>query len=45
MARLGFLNGVECQGTNGVDAKLIEFGSGVGVLLLHRRAHLVGFLL
>src|ERR1041385_3765156 len=33
MARLGFLDGVECQGTNGVDAQLIYW------LLLHRRAH------
>src|SRR5689334_16686014 len=33
MARLGFLDGVECQGTNGVDAQLIYW------LLLHWRAH------
>jgi len=32
MTRLGFLDGVECQGTNGVDAQLIY-------LFLHGRAH------
>src|SRR5690348_7675438 len=37
MARLGFLDRVECQGTNGVDAQLIEFW--VGVFFLHRRTH------
>src|SRR5215213_1060140 len=35
MTRLCFLDGVEGQGTNGVDAQMIEFA--VGEFIMHRR--------
>lgn len=43
MARLGFLDRVERERPDCVDAKLIEGGSGVDIFLLHGRAHLVRF--
>jgi hypothetical protein len=42
MAGFRFLDRVERQSANGVDAELIEFG--VGVFFLHWRAHWLGFL-
>ena len=43
MARLRFLNSIERESADRVDAKLIEFFCCV--LFLHRRAHVVGFLI
>ena len=43
VARLSFLNCIERESADSVDAKLIEFFCSV--LFLHRRAHVVGFLI